>query len=67
MHPVFFPKNSSTRFFKLPLKEIYIEACDAFDIPAGTHFGKKKSTLRNKIKSVNKLKSIIKDILYLRK
>ena len=25
VHPVFFPKNSSTRFFKLPLKEIYIE------------------------------------------
>lgn len=51
------------------LKEIYIEACDAFDIPEGTHFGKTKFkfTLRNKIKTVNKLKSIIKDILYLRK
>ena len=37
----------------------------------GTSFGKSKKkfkfTLRNKIKSVNKLKSIIKDILYLQK
>ena len=43
------------------LKEIYIEACDAFDIPAGTHFGKKKIKFKFKIKSVNK------DILYLQK
>jgi len=43
------------------LKEIYIQTCDAFDIPAGTHFGKKKYTLRNK------LKIIINDIIYLQK
>ena len=49
------------------LKEIYIEACDAFDIPASTHFGKKKSESEFKFKSVNKLKSINKDILYLQK